>query len=73
MNGHTRTEAMALCNRVREQNQATVATPDRMQCWQCQKLSGGDPDLMYMARKPGYLGCDLMNRLWARTRRAHSE
>jgi hypothetical protein len=72
MNGYTRAEAVALCSRVREQSRAVVSTPDRMRCWQCLRQSGGDPDLMYMARKPGYLGCDLMNRLRTRTERARS-
>lgn len=72
MKGYTKAEAVALCSRVREQSQAFVSTPGRNQCWQCQKQSGDDPELMYMARKPGYLGCDLMNKLWARTARAHS-
>lgn len=31
-----------------------------------------NPDLMYMARKPGFLGCDLMNKLRTRTERARS-
>lgn len=72
MSGHTRAEAVALCNKVQEQNRAFVSTPDRMQCWQCRKSSGGDPDRMYMARKPGYLGCDLINRLRARTERTRN-
>ena len=72
MKGYTRAEAVALCSRVREQSQAIVATPDRMQCRRCLKESEGDPDRMYMAGKPGYLGCDLMNRLRARATRARS-
>lgn len=72
MNGYTKAVAVALCNKVREQNQASVSTPDRMQCWHCQRQSGGDPDHMYMARKPGCLGCDLVNRLRARSERARS-
>ena len=74
MNGYTKAEAVAvaLCNKVRKQNQASVSTPDRMQCWHCQRQSGVDTNRMYMAGKPGYLGCDLMNRLQARTERAHS-
>jgi len=72
MEGYTRAEAVALCSRVREQSSAVVSTTSRGQCWQCQKASGGNPDEMYMSRKPGYRGCDLMNRLWARTGRARS-
>jgi len=72
VNGYTRAEAVAQCSRVREQSRAAVSTPDRMRCWQCLRQSGEDPDRMYMASKPGYLGCDLMNRLWARSERAHS-
>jgi len=72
MVGYTRAEAVALCSKVREQSSAVVSTTNRAQCWQCQRVSGGNPDEMYMSRKPGYLGCDLINRLRARTGRARS-
>jgi hypothetical protein len=72
MKGLTREDAVALCNKVQEQNSAVLSTPGRLQCWQCQRESQGDPDRMYVARKPGYLGCDLVNRLRARVERALS-
>lgn len=72
MEGLTRLEAVALCSTVREQNQAALSSPTRMQCWQCLKASEGDPDRMYMSRSPGFLGCDLMNKLRARAARARS-
>ncbi len=73
MRGYTREEAVALCARVREMSQSLVSTPDRMQCQQCRQESEGHVERAYMARRPGYLGCDLINRLWARTKRAHSD
>ncbi len=72
MRGLTRDEAVALCARVREQGQAMLSTPDRRQCWRCQQESQGDPDRMYIARSPGFLGCDLVNKLRARSERARS-
>ena len=72
MRGLTREEAVALCNKVQEQNSAVLSTPGRLQCWQCQRESHGEPARMYMSRKPGYLGCDLMNTLRARVERARS-
>ncbi|MBE9506311.1 MAG: hypothetical protein IMY84_05785 [Chloroflexi bacterium] len=68
----TREEAESLCSQVREQNQATLFTSERMQCWHCTRSSGGDPDRMYMAAKPGYLGCSLMNKLRRRMERSRS-
>lgn len=72
MEGITKAEAVALCTRVREQSRAVLSNTNRTECWQCQKASGGDPDLMYMSRKPGYLGCDVINALRARTRRTRN-
>ncbi|MBN1857011.1 MAG: hypothetical protein JW846_08675 [Dehalococcoidia bacterium] len=72
MEGLTRDEAVLLCSRVREQNQATVYSPERIQCWKCVRSSGGNPDAMLMTRSPGYLGCDLINKLLARMKRASS-
>lgn len=72
MKGLTREDAVALCSRVQEQNSAVVSNPGRLQCWQCQRESQGEPDRMYMSRKPGYLGCDLINTLRARSTRARS-
>ena len=66
----TRDEAESLCSQVREQNQAKLFTPERMQCWSCLRSSDGDPDRKHMATKPGYLGCSLMNKLRARMKRA---
>ncbi len=68
----TREEAESLCSQVREQNQATLFGSERMQCWRCLRSSSGDPDRMYMAAKPGYLGCSLMNKLRTRMARARS-
>jgi len=70
MRALTRDEAVALCARVREQGRAVLSSMVRSECWRCQRESGMNPDLMYMSRKPGYLGCHLMNRLRARTERA---
>ena len=70
MEGLTRSEAVVLCSRVREQNQATLSSPDRIQCWKCVRSSGGNPERMIMASAPGYLGCDLINKMLARTKRA---
>lgn len=72
MRGSTKDEAIALCAQVREQNRASLSSPSRTLCWQCQQESGGDADRSYLARKPGYLGCDLVNRLRARSNRARS-
>jgi hypothetical protein len=72
MAGYTRVEAMALCSKVREQGSALLSNTVRTQCLRCQRAAEGDPDLMNMSKKPGYLGCDLMNRLWARSGRAHT-
>lgn len=72
MRGITKDEAIALCAKVREQNRASLSSPSRRLCWQCQQESGGDIDRSYMAGKPGYLGCDLVNRLRARSHRALS-
>lgn len=72
MQALTRDEAVALCSKVREQSHAVLSSIVRRECWQCRRASGGNPDLMYMSRKPGYLGCDLINRLRARIERAHS-
>jgi hypothetical protein len=72
MEGLTKLEAVALCSTVREQNHAVLSSPTRMQCWQCLNASEGDPDRMYMSRMPGFLGCDLMNKLRARAARARS-
>jgi len=68
----TREEAESLCSQVREQNQAKLFTPERMQCWRCLRSSDGDPDRRYMAGKPGYLGCSLMNKLRTRMERART-
>lgn len=72
MRGLTREEAVALCSKVREQSWAVVSTTVRNECWRCQRASEGDPDKMVMASKPGNLGCDLINRLRARSDRARS-
>ena len=72
MEGLTRDEAVALCRKVREQNQAAVSAPGRTQCRQCLHLSSQDPDKMYAAGRSGYLGCDLMNGMRARMRRART-
>lgn len=72
MEGLTRAEAVALCSRVREQNHAVLSSPARAQCWKCQTVSEGELDRMYMSRKPGFLGCDLMNKLRARAERARN-
>jgi len=72
MDGLTRDEAVALCRKVREQNQAVVSAPGRTQCRQCFHLSGPDPEKTYMARRSGYLGCDLMNSMRARMQRART-
>ncbi len=66
----TREEAESLCLQVREQNRATLFTSERMQCWHCLRSSGGDPGRRYMAARPGYLGCSLMNKLRTRMERA---
>ena len=68
----TREQAESLCSQVREQNQAKLFTPERMQCWRCLRSSAGDPDRKYMADRPGYLGCPLMNKLRTRMERARS-
>ncbi len=72
MKGISQEEAVALCAKVREQNRATLSSPTRMLCWQCQQDSGGDVLETYMTRKPGFLGCDLVNKLRARSERARS-
>jgi hypothetical protein len=72
MEGLTKDEAVALCRKVREQNQAVISAPGRMQCRNCRRMSGDDPDRMYMAARPGYLGCDLINGMRARLRRART-
>ncbi len=69
MRGISREEAIALCAKVREQNQASLASPSRPLCWQCQQESDGEVDGSYMARKPGFLGCDLVNRQRTRSER----
>ena len=66
-------EAVALCAKVREQNRAALSSPTRMLCWQCQQDSGGEVSETYMARKSGFLGCDLVNKLRARSDRARSQ
>ncbi len=71
MEGITREEAVALCSKVQEQNRAALSSPARMQCWQCQRDSGGEVDRTYMAAMPGFLGCDLVNKLRTRMERAH--
>ncbi len=68
----TREEAVDLCRRVREQNQAMISAPGRTHCRLCNQSSGDEPDRMYMARRPGYLGCDLINGMRARLRRART-
>ncbi len=68
----TREEAVALCAKAREQSRAALSSPTRRLCWQCQQQSGGDIDHSYMATRPGFLGCDLVNRLRARAKRARS-
>jgi hypothetical protein len=68
----SRHEAEELCYLVREQGMATLFSPDRARCHQCLHASRGDPDLMLMGRRPGYQGCDLVNRLRARLARARS-
>ena len=68
----SRSEAEKLCSLVREQGMATLFSPDRARCHQCMRVSKGNPDLMLMGKRPGYRGCDLVNRLWARLERAHS-
>ena len=72
MAGLTKDEAVVLCSSVREQNQATLFSPERIQCWKCVRASRNNPDAMIMASKPGYLGCDLINKLLARIKRASS-
>lgn len=68
----SRHEAEELCSLVREQGLATLFSPDRARCHQCMRASRGDPDLMLMGKRPGYRGCDLVNRLRARLERARS-
>ena len=67
-----RNEAEELCALVREQGQATLFSPDRARCHECWHASRGDPDRMLMGTRQGYRGCDLVNRLRARSERARS-
>ena len=67
-----REDAEELCALVREQGQATLFSPDRARCHACMHASGGDPALMLMGKRSGYRGCDLVNRLRARSTRARS-
>jgi len=70
MNELTREAAVSLCSKVREQNRACLSSSDRMECWRCERQSSGNPGRMYMSRIPGYLGCELVNKLRARSERA---
>ena len=64
--GHIPMEiALKLCAEIRAETDDDWTTHAGRWCWACQEASGGDPDQRGFLRKPGNLGCILINARYA--------
>lgn len=61
----SREQALAACERVRDQNRHKYLSAGWWQCWGCMKF-GGEPEKRCMRSVNGWDGCTLVNRLLER-------
>ncbi len=57
-----RDTAMGTCQQVQAEVRGKRWSAAWWQCWGCRRFSGSDPEKMCIAAKPGYRGCELVNR-----------
>ena len=57
-----RDTAIEICQQVQTEIRGKPWSAAWWQRWGCRRFSRGDPEEMCIAAKPGYRGCELLNR-----------